>query len=180
MFQRKSVSNPDATPQRERQAATHVASAQRSEPAFARAVHLAGHAVAAVVCGGTYGPLALDGGTGVCAAALAAGAGGGGPARNATEAAIIVALAGGEAEAIVTGVTPSACTDVTRWLTDGDPAEAEPYVEWLRLKAARAVAHPLRQRLIQALAERLLLGPLTASEIARLTNLETSRYMRGQ
>lgn len=173
------MSDANVSPHRQGQVVAETAESQPPESLHGRAVHLAAHAVATVVCGGTYGTLTLDD-TSACQFAPASDLGGGGPARNAMEAAIIVALAGGEAESLLTGTAPRACADVKRWLTDGDPAEAEPYVEWLRLKAARAVAHPLRQRLIIALARRLHLGPLSAVEVMRITDLETSRYMRGQ
>ena len=156
------------------------------------AVHLAGHAVAAEACGREYQPLRLESWSGVpgagagCTFAVEAGAGGadargGGPARNGLEAAIIVSLAGAEAERIAGGVVEGGCIDVTRWLTDGDAREAEPYVEWLRLKAERTVEHPLRQRVILAIARSLLAGgPLEPEEIEVLATEETGRYMRGQ
>lgn len=107
-----------------------------------------------------------------------------GPARNATEAAVIVSLAGDQAESLAragTGHASHSCSDVARLLTDGDPREAEPYLEWLRLKAYRLVEHPLRQRVIRAvalaLAER---GALAPGDVEAVERLETGRYMRGQ
>lgn len=152
------------------------------EEARSAALHLAGHAVIAEACGAPYGPLALEAELdGTCSFATPALARPGGPARTPTEAAVIVALAGSEAEAAFGVRSERACTNVARLLTDGDPAEVEPYLEWLRLKAARAIEHPLRQRLIRAIADALAeRRALTASEVGALARGVISRYMRGQ
>jgi hypothetical protein len=158
---------------------------------FLAAVHLAGHAVASEACGRQYPGLRLEpraegrafemGCAFHVDGAVGGEAGGGGPARNGLEAAIITSLAGAEAERLAGGAAVSRCIDVTRWLTDGDPREAEPYVEWLRLKAERTVEHPLRQRVIIAIARALLAqGVLDAPEVEILAVEETGRYMRGQ
>ncbi len=153
----------------------------RADPLFLRAVHLAAHAVAAAACGAPYGPLRLSGvAADRCGFAQVPSAGGG-PARNATEASIIATLAGSEAEALAAGESRRDCRDVTRLITDGDPAEAGPYVEWLRLKAARAVEHPLRQRLIYRLAAALVEDrTIAASGVVGLVEAEIGQYMRGQ
>ena len=152
------------------------------------AVHLAGHAVASEACGREYPRLRLEPSFGVpgvgtgCPLRVDAGAEarGGGPARNGLEGAIITSLAGVAAERLAGGAAEGACVDVTRWLTDGDPREAEPYIEWLRLKAERTVEHPLRQRVILAVARALLTrGALEPREIEVLATEETGRYMRG-
>ncbi len=155
-----------------------------NDPTFLRAVHLAAHAVTAAVCGAPYCALNLDGPGGAgpdgCGFAAPTSAGGG-PARNGTEASIIATLAGSEAEALAAGVPRRDCVDVTRLLTDGDAAEAGPYIEWLRLKAARAIEHPLRQRLIGRLAAELIARRmLAAGEVVDLVEGEIGRYMRGQ
>ena len=153
------------------------------------AVHLAGHAVASEACGREYPVLHLEPWSGV--PEVAAGCGfrvgagvedrGGGPARNGLEAAIITSLAGVEAERLAGGPAEAPCVDVRRWLTDGDPRDAEPYIEWLRLKAERTVEHPLRQRVILAIARALLAcGALEGAEIQALAAHETGSYMRGQ
>ena len=104
-----------------------------------------------------------------------------GPARSPLETEVIVALAGAEAEALATGVSVPCCADIAEWVTDGEVAEAEPFIEWLRLKAARTVEHPLRQRLILAIAEALAVrGELSDVEVAAIARLQTGLYMRGQ
>ncbi len=153
-----------------------------TEADFLVAVHVAAHAVASAACGADYRSLRMPADPSApCDFSPTLGTSGGGPARNATEAAIISSLAGSEAEALAAGESRRQCSDVTRWLTDGDPHEAEPYIEWLRLKAARAVEHPLRQRLILALATALIeRGALTGAEVLVLAETEIGRYMRGQ
>jgi hypothetical protein len=151
---------------------------------FLAAIHLAGHAIASEACGRAYPPLRLelDAETG-CAFRVDAvdEDRGGGPARNGLEAAIIASLAGVEAARLAGGAVEGPCLDVRRWLTDGDPRDAEPYVEWLRLKAERTVEHPLRQRVILAIARALMeQGALGTPEIQALAAQETGRYMRGQ
>jgi hypothetical protein len=144
------------------------------------AVHLAAHAVAAEACGGAYAALRLEDAH-RCEFVLPAQLQGRGPARNATEAAVIILLAGAEAETLALGAPAAPCREVARWLTDGDPAEAAPYIEWLRLKALRTVEHPLRQRLIAALAAALCeRHTLSAAEASSSAAAEISRYMRGQ
>ncbi len=151
------------------------------DPAFLRAVHLAAHAVTASVCGAPYSALRLEARTTTSCDFVPEPSAGGGPARNATEASIIATLAGSEAEALAAGAPRGDCCDVTRWLTDGDPAEAAPYIEWLRLKATRAIEHPLRQRLINRLALELLdRSALAPDEVVRMVEWEIGRYMRGQ
>ncbi len=143
-----------------------------------RAIHLAAHAVAASACGLPYPSLSLaaDG----CPLARDAAVGRG-PARSPLETEVIVALAGAEAEAIATGTTVPCCADVAAWVTDGDGAEAAPLIEWLRLKTARTVEHPLRQRLITAIARALVSrGELRGTEVGAIALQETGRYMRGQ
>jgi len=158
---------------------------------FLAAVHLAGHAVAAEACGTEYPQLRLEPSSDAavsgahCGFEVNAGTGdearGGGPARTGLEAAIIASLAGVEAERLAGGTAEGQCSDVARWLTDGDPRDAEPYIEWLRLKAERTVEHPLRQRVILAIARALLAsGALESREIELLAAQETGRYMRGQ
>jgi hypothetical protein len=145
------------------------------------AIHLAGHAVAAEVCGLGYPPLRLESEPTACGFVPRRDGGGHGPARNGIEAAIITSLAGVEAERLAGAHPDSACLEVAAWLTDGEPRDAEPYIEWLRLKAERTVEHPLRQRLILALAAALLeRGALSPSEIEVIALAETSAYMRGQ
>lgn len=143
-----------------------------------RAIHLAAHAVAAGACGLPYPPLSLSS----VECPLARGASvGRGPARNPLETELIVALAGAEAEAMMTGIPVACCAEIAGWITDGDSAEAEPFIEWLRLKAARTVEHPLRQRLIAAIAEALASGrDLRDTEVRAIALAETGRYMRGQ
>ncbi len=147
----------------------------------AAALHLAGHAVIAEACGVPYSPLALDVTSARCSFVAPTTSRGGGPARTATEAAIIMTMAGSQAEAMLGGGTARECADVARLLTDGDPTEVEPYLEWLRLKAARAIEHPLRQRLILALATALSEHrTLTAGDVDTLTRRVISHYMRGR
>ena len=161
------------------------------DPRLLAAIHLAGHAVASEACGRDYPQLHLEPSPGAgisradCAFRVDVDAGGEargvGPARNGLEAAIIASLAGVEAERLAGGAVEGRCIDVTRWLTDGDPRDAEPYIEWLRLKAERTVEHPLRQRVIIAIADALVArGALDAPEVALLARQETGRYMRGQ
>jgi len=134
--------------------------------------------VAASACGLPYPPLSLS--AAGCPLTHEASVGRG-PARNPLETEVIVALAGAEAEAIATGATVPCCADVAHWITDGDGAEAEPFIEWLRLKTARTVEHPLRQRLIAAIAQALVSrGALGEPEVRAIALDETGRYMRGQ
>lgn len=143
-----------------------------------RAIHLAAHAVAASACGLAYPSLSLR--SADCPLARGASVGRG-PARNPLETEVIVALAGAEAEAIATGASVPCCADVAAWVTDGDGTEAEPFLEWLRLKAARTVEHPLRQRLIAAIANALVSrGELSDTEVGAIARVETGLYMRGQ
>lgn len=152
---------------------------ERYDATTKRAIHLAAHAVAADACGLPFPALSLD--DAACPLIRGDGGSGRGPARNALEAAVIVALAGAEAEAIATGTHPSCCVDVSSWVTDGDNTEAEPFIEWLRLKAARTVEHPLRQRLINSIARALVeAGELARSEVQAIAMSEVSSYMRGQ
>jgi hypothetical protein len=151
------------------------------DPRLLRAIHLAGHAVAAEVCGLNYPDLSLDGTPAEpCPYVPRSDGSGRGPARNGTEAAIIASMGGVEAERLA-GADPAACIDVARWLTDGESREAEPFLEWLRLKAERAVTHPLRQRVILAVARALLeSGMLSSTQIEATALRETALYMRGQ
>ncbi|MSP21809.1 MAG: hypothetical protein EXR66_02115 [Dehalococcoidia bacterium] len=146
------------------------------------AVHLAGHAVAAEACGLGYPELNLDAASAARCSYVALRTGSGhGPARNGVEAAIIASLAGIEAQRLAGGDPGAACVEVAPWLTDGESRDAEPYVEWLRLKAERTVEHPLRQRLILGIALALVeAGGLTSAQIEPLAARETALYMRGQ
>ena len=157
-------------------------SGESADLTFLRAIHLAGHAVAAEVCGLSYPDLSLEPAPSeACPYAPRRDSAGHGPARNGVEAAIIASMGGGEAERLAGSEPAGACIDVARWLTDGEPREAEPFLEWLRLKAERAVAHPLRQRVILAVAYALRDGGVLSSAQIEATALrETALYMRGQ
>jgi hypothetical protein len=149
--------------------------------AFLRAVHLAGHAVASQVCGADFGPLRLDRPLSErCRFSPPVSPAPRGPARNATEAAINTLLAGSAAETIA-GAPASPCADVASLLTDGDPAEAEPYIDWLRMRAAGTLSHPLRQRIVLALARALIEHTALDAHVVRaIADGEIARYMRGQ
>lgn len=168
-------SNPDSAP-------PNAAGEPDERGPLLAAIHLAGHAVAAAACGLPYPALELERpDANACSYVAARDGRGGGPARTGIEAAIIATLAGPEAERLAGGEAVPPCLDMRGWLTDGDPREAEPYLDWLRLKAERTVEHPLRQRLILAIARALLeCGALRGPEIEELARHETGLYMRGQ
>jgi hypothetical protein len=147
------------------------------------AIHASAHAVAAEACGLGYPSLRLSPApaSGGCGFLPNRDTRGRGPARNGIEAAVIASLAGAEAEHLAGIADPVHCADIAPWLTDGSPTEAEPYIEWLRLKAASVVEHPLRQRVIVALTVALLEREmLTPEDVATIALAETARYMRGQ